>query len=94
MINNVVIVTGKQQGESAIHTYMYPFSPKLPTHPGCHITLSRFQTDILDKNVQIVSVIILYKALIKGRTPVGLLGMEALLSPISRGQGSIFHDLL
>ena len=22
-------------------TYMYPFSPKLPSHPGCHITLSR-----------------------------------------------------
>ena len=22
-------------------TYMYPFSPKLPTPPGCHITLSR-----------------------------------------------------
>ena len=23
------------------YTYMYPFSPKLPSHPGCHITLSR-----------------------------------------------------
>ena len=21
--------------------YMYPFSPKPPSHPGCHITLSR-----------------------------------------------------
>ena len=23
------------------YTYMYPFSPKLPSHPGCRITLSR-----------------------------------------------------
>ena len=23
------------------HIYMYPFSPKLPSHPGCHVTLSR-----------------------------------------------------
>ena len=23
------------------YIYMYPFSPKLPSHPGCHITLSR-----------------------------------------------------
>ena len=23
------------------YTYMYPFSPKLPSHPGCHIALSR-----------------------------------------------------
>ena len=23
------------------YTYMYPFSPKLPFHPSCHITLSR-----------------------------------------------------
>ena len=21
--------------------YMYPFSPKVPSHPGCHVTLSR-----------------------------------------------------
>ena len=23
------------------YVYMYPFFPKLPSHPGCHITLSR-----------------------------------------------------
>ena len=23
------------------YTYMCPFSPKLPSHPGCHVTLSR-----------------------------------------------------
>ena len=23
------------------YTYMYPFFPKLPSHPGCHITLGR-----------------------------------------------------
>ena len=23
------------------YIYMYPFSPKLPSHPGCHTTLSR-----------------------------------------------------
>ena len=23
------------------YTYTYPFSPKLPSHPGCHMTLSR-----------------------------------------------------
>ena len=23
------------------YLYMYPFSPKLPSHPGCHMTLSR-----------------------------------------------------
>ena len=23
------------------YIHMYPFSPKLPSHPGCHITLSR-----------------------------------------------------
>ena len=22
------------------YIYVYPFSPKLPSHPGCHITLS------------------------------------------------------
>ena len=23
-----------------LYMYMYPFSPKLPSHPGCHITVS------------------------------------------------------
>ena len=39
LITNVVTDSGEQQRDSAI--YMYPFSPKLPSHPGCHITLSR-----------------------------------------------------
>ena len=30
MINNVVIVSGTQS-----YIYMYPFSLKLPSHPGC-----------------------------------------------------------
>ena len=41
-INSVVIVSGGQQRDSAIHIiYMYPFCPTLPSHPGCHVTLSR-----------------------------------------------------
>ena len=40
-MNNVVIISGRHQRDSAIHVYMYPFSPKLPSHPGCHITLNR-----------------------------------------------------
>ena len=35
-INNVVIVSGGQQGTQR-HIYMYPFSPTLPFHLGCHI---------------------------------------------------------
>lgn len=26
-----------------LYVHMYPFSPKLPSHPGCHMTLSRIQ---------------------------------------------------
>ena len=37
--NNVVIFSGGQEGTEP-YIYMYPFSPKLPSHPGCHITLS------------------------------------------------------
>ena len=29
------------------YTYIYPFSPKLPSHPGCHITFSRVPCAIL-----------------------------------------------
>ena len=29
------------------YIYMYPFSPKPPSHPGCHITLSRVSCAIL-----------------------------------------------
>ena len=31
---------GEPQGTQP-HIYMHTFSPKLPFHPGCHITLSR-----------------------------------------------------
>ena len=40
-VNNIVIVSGEQGRDSAIHISMYPFWPKLPSYPGCHITLSR-----------------------------------------------------
>ena len=36
---NAVIVSGGQHMDSDKH--MYQFSPKLPSHPGCHITWSR-----------------------------------------------------
>ena len=40
LTNNVVTVSGNSIG---IQWYicMYPFSPKFPSHSGCHITLSR-----------------------------------------------------
>ena len=34
LINNVMIVSGKQQGTQP-YIYVYPFSPRLPSHPGC-----------------------------------------------------------
>ena len=39
-ISSVVIVSGAQKGTQP-YTCMYPLSPKLSSHPGCHITLSR-----------------------------------------------------
>ena len=30
-----------QQRDSVIYIYLYPFSPKLRSHPGCHKILSR-----------------------------------------------------
>ena len=39
-INNVVIVSGEQWDDSAIHIYV-SILPKLLSNPGCHITLSR-----------------------------------------------------
>ena len=39
-INNVVIVSGGQQRDSAIHIHV-SILPRLFSHPGCHITLSR-----------------------------------------------------
>ena len=29
------------------HVYIYPFSPKFPFHPGCHLTLSRVPCAVL-----------------------------------------------
>ena len=40
-MNNVVVIPGEQQRDSAIYTDMYPFSPKLSSHPACRIALSR-----------------------------------------------------
>ena len=40
LINNVVILSGGQQRDSIIHTHV-PILPKLPSHPGFHMTLSR-----------------------------------------------------
>ena len=39
LINNTVIVLGNSEGTQP-YIYMYPFSPKLPSHPSCHIALS------------------------------------------------------
>ena len=39
-VNNVVRVSGKQQRESATHTYVSILS-QIASHPGCHIMLSR-----------------------------------------------------
>ena len=35
-----MIVSGEQQRDSVIHIHI-SFLPKLPSHPGCRITLSR-----------------------------------------------------
>ena len=40
LINNVVIVSGGQRKNSAIHIHL-SIPPKLPSHSGCHMTLSR-----------------------------------------------------
>ena len=48
LINNVFIVSGGQQRDSAIYIYTYPFFPKLPSPlPGCHIPLTRVPCAIL-----------------------------------------------
>ena len=39
-INSVVIVQVDSK-EFQPYIYMYPFSPILPFHPSCHLTLSR-----------------------------------------------------
>ena len=44
--NNVVIVSGEQQRDSATHIHV-SILPKLPSHPGCHITLSRVPCEII-----------------------------------------------
>ena len=40
LFNNAVIVSGKQQRDSAVHIHV-PTLPQTPSHPGCHIALSR-----------------------------------------------------
>ena len=39
--SQAVAVSGGQQRDSAIHMYVCPFSPGLPSRPGCHIALSK-----------------------------------------------------
>ena len=39
-MNSVVIVSGEQQRDSAIHIHV-SILPQTPSHPGCHITLSK-----------------------------------------------------
>ena len=39
--SQAVVVSGGQQRDSAIHIYVCPFSPRLPSRPGCHIALSK-----------------------------------------------------
>ena len=36
---NNVIVSGEQQSDQP-YIYIYPLSPKFPSHPGCHIALA------------------------------------------------------
>ena len=40
MINNVVSFQVDSKGTQP-YIYIYPFSPKLPSYPDCHVTLSR-----------------------------------------------------
>ena len=40
-MNNVVIVSDGQQRDSAIHTYIYPFSSNCPSYLGLDTALSR-----------------------------------------------------
>ena len=39
-MNNVIVVQ-VSSGGTQLYMHRYPFSPELPSHPGCHITLSR-----------------------------------------------------
>ena len=41
MIDNVVIVSSGTVKGTQPCMHAYPFSPKFPSPPGCHITLSR-----------------------------------------------------
>ena len=36
------------------HIYMHPFSPKLPSHPGCHITLSRVPCAVYSRSLLVI----------------------------------------
>ena len=40
-INNVVVISGGQKEDSAIHIHVSIHHPELPSHPSCLITLSR-----------------------------------------------------
>ena len=44
-MNSVVTDSGEQQGTQP-YTHVHTFSPKPPSHPGCHITLSRIPSAI------------------------------------------------
>ena len=46
LANNVVIVSGEQRRDWAIHTHKSILSP-LSSYPGCHITLSRLYSRTL-----------------------------------------------
>ena len=48
-INNVIKASGGQQRDSAIHT---PFSPNLPSHPGCYKALSTVPCAIYSRRTQ------------------------------------------
>ena len=53
-IKNVLIVSGEQQSDSVICTYMYLFFPKLPFHPSCHITFSRVSCAYFTHSMSVV----------------------------------------
>ena len=52
-------------GGTQPHMYMYPFSPKLPSHPGWHITLSRAPCAICGKTcwLSVLNVAVVFPSL-------------------------------
>ena len=65
-INNFVIVSGGQQRDSAI---LYPFSPKLTFHPGCHITLSTVPCALYTVDPCWLSTLIIVVCMCQSQTP-------------------------